>query len=238
MVGWRDDCLFCKAATNQRADGVRAKPVGRQSRRTPQAAATFFHSASCGAGGRRWRQTPHVLQPQIVKQPNGFTLLELLVTLAVAAVLISVAVPAFSQFVVSNRAATQANALLAGLQHARSQAVNAPSMVTICPSADGIACQGKAWNRGWIVKTTGAGANDPQAAPVVQIDNGMSEQTRLMNPSNVAERIEFTPSGAITSQRQFIGLRVGSGESAELRCITISPAGEARVEPVGQPSGC
>lgn len=171
-----------------------------------------------------------------MKQEDGFTLLELLVTLAVAAILAAVAVPGLRQFVTSTRASTQTNTLLTGLQRARSQAVNKPAMVTICPSVDGTACQGNNWNRGWIIRISKS--DGQQRARVAQVGNPMSDGTTLLNPSSAPERIEFTPAGAITSRRQFIGLQVGKGASAELRCITISPAGESRVEAVGQQVAC
>ena len=57
------------------------------------------------------------------KTLQGFTLVELIVTLAVAAILMGTAVPSFTSLVNSNRLATQANDLLGAMMIARSEAI-------------------------------------------------------------------------------------------------------------------
>jgi len=95
---------------------------------------------------------------------QGFTLLELLVTLAVAAILLSYGVPSFIDTVRNGRATANANDLITALSFARSEAVKRGARVTVCASDDAATCGG-AWTDGWIVIADGAVTDD--AVPVV-----------------------------------------------------------------------
>src|SRR3974390_1606006 len=84
----------------------------------------------------------------------GFTLLELMTTLTIAAILLSIGVPSFRYVTTANRASSEINALLGDLQLARAEALREGVYVTVCASTDGATCAGAtAWNTGWIVFT-------------------------------------------------------------------------------------
>lgn len=91
-----------------------------------------------------------------VATASGFTLLELIITVAVLAILVSVALPSFSAMIARNQITASGNDLIAGLQFARHEAVRRNAAVQVCASTDGQACSGAGWNR-WIVRT-GSGA--------------------------------------------------------------------------------
>ena len=98
---------------------------------------------------------------------RGFTLGELLVTLAVLAVVLTVAVPAFTNFVKNNRLAAATNQLGAALAYARSEAVRRGRPVTVCASSDGATCDTTAWREGWIVFTDEGVAGQVDAGDTV-----------------------------------------------------------------------
>ena len=80
----------------------------------------------------------------------GFTLLELLITLAVLAILLALAVPMFTSTINNNRLAAQANELVTSLQLANSEAVRRNARITVCPSTDGATCAASGPWTGWV----------------------------------------------------------------------------------------
>lgn len=82
---------------------------------------------------------------------RGFTLGELLTTIAVIGISLSLAVPSYQNVVRNNRRATAVNQLVSTLRMARSEAVTRNSQVTICMSSDGETCGNDGWHKGWIV---------------------------------------------------------------------------------------
>jgi type IV fimbrial biogenesis protein FimT len=94
-----------------------------------------------------------------VLRPNGiqgFTLFELMVTITVAAVIVSFGVPSFVSLVQNNRAATDSNDLVTALNLGRSEATRRGVAIEICSSSDGASCSGTTdWSTGWIVHRPG-----------------------------------------------------------------------------------
>lgn len=83
----------------------------------------------------------------------AFTLIELMIGIAVAAILITVGIPGFRDLILDNRMAAQINSLVADLSYARSEAVKRNSAVTVCKrNINGTACDdSRSWTDGWIV---------------------------------------------------------------------------------------
>lgn len=79
----------------------------------------------------------------------GFTLLELLVTLVVAGILLSIGVPSFGNFIQGQRVKTAASELSYALLFARSEAIKRNDQVTVTSNSGG-------WQNGWTVTTPGA----------------------------------------------------------------------------------
>lgn len=128
---------------------------------------------------------------------SGFTLVELIVTLGLAAVLLGLGVPAFTDFIRNNRMIAVTNELVTALQFARSEAVKRNNNVTMCISTDGALCTGGAsWEAGWIV------FDDPNANASVDgsaIVRGHAEigggNTVRVTGGNVASFVSFNGNG-------------------------------------------
>ena len=83
---------------------------------------------------------------------NGFTLMELMVTLAVVGILISMAVPSFVNMVRDNRDIANTNQLSGVFRWARTEAIKQGNTITLCASTNQISCAAQtSWADGWIV---------------------------------------------------------------------------------------
>ena len=113
------------------------------------------------------------------RHQSGFTLYELMITLLVIGVILSIGVPNFTEFTQNSRLTSTSNDLLSSFQVARSEAARSKTNVTICASADPMdpaaICDGASFEDGWIVfldlngdiQRAGAGENILRAHPPV-----------------------------------------------------------------------
>lgn len=87
------------------------------------------------------------------RRARGFTLVEAMVTLAVAGILTAVAAPGLNRFMLNNQRTTVVNDLVMSVQLARSEAVRRGQRVAVCAAnADGDACtESLDWTGGWMV---------------------------------------------------------------------------------------
>ncbi|MFK8081566.1 MAG: GspH/FimT family pseudopilin [Granulosicoccus sp.] len=85
-----------------------------------------------------------------MKQSTGFTLVELLVGIAVLSVLLSFAVPGFQSSISANKQVTTFNKTSGTLRYARSEAIKSSSPVSICGRATDNSC-GDDWSEGMLV---------------------------------------------------------------------------------------
>ena len=97
-------------------------------------------------------------QPHKHGRQRGFTLVELMIVIVIAAILLSIAAPSFEETIKRNRRLTSLEDTLGTLATARTEAVSRATPVAICPSSDGSACAGN-WEDGVIMfEDDGAGA--------------------------------------------------------------------------------
>jgi type IV fimbrial biogenesis protein FimT len=88
-----------------------------------------------------------------MQRTQGFSLIELIITIAIMTILITVAIPGFQSTLMRMNASSIADTLIASLNFARSEAISRNERVALCASLDGLACDATAadWNAGWLI---------------------------------------------------------------------------------------
>lgn len=170
-------------------------------------------------------------------QLNGFTLVELLMTLAVMAILVTFAVPSFSAMLGSSKLTAASNTLLSSMHLARSEAIKRNSRVALCKTADGVSCAfAGGWEQGWIVFHDNNNSGDRDSGePIIQRIQPLTGGLRLTGNSNVANYVSFLSTGA--TKMVAGGFQAGtltvcnqSATRSEARQIVLNAVGRPRIQ--------
>lgn len=149
------------------------------------------------------------------RRASGFTLIELVVTMAVLVIVVSIAAPSFTNMVTNNRSAGLGSELTAAIQFARSEAIKRASRVAICPSSDGNSCLTSSdWAKGWLifVDTSASDSLTPELGTVLNHWNKIDSKAivTLKNGSTSVGYLKFNSRGMLarsnatdTGQRTF-----------------------------------
>lgn len=169
---------------------------------------------------------------------QGFTLTELLITLAVLGVLTSIAAPSFSDAMLNSHQVVKTNELMGVIRVARSEAIKQATRTSVCARADNDTC-GSDWSNGFIAftdagDTPGVIDTDEEILRIAQGTEGESKivnKARLVNTAAAPLQrnyIRFGPRGTSNWRGSGYFLVCDSREEAAARGINISLSGDPR----------
>jgi type IV fimbrial biogenesis protein FimT len=130
----------------------------------------------------RWRERDRRRPLQ-----TGFTLVELLVTITVMAILLAIAVPSFTDVTLGSKLSSYANSLAANAYLARGEAIKRNTPVTLCVSSNGTSCGAGGWEQGWIVLASGTVIQHQAALPAgLKITADTGATSFIFSPTGVS----------------------------------------------------
>jgi type IV fimbrial biogenesis protein FimT len=211
-----------------------------------------------------WLNVPYVclnnaiVSPSVVnKAPlvcnKGFTLIELIITLTIAGILLTVAIPSMQSFVFGNRLVSQVNDLIVDINYARSESMKRGVNVVMCKSSNPGADPGSAspptcsttssWESGRIVFVDTDSNNQFSASDIFLRAREPLDGSNTLRPfindgtPNVSNYIAFTKLGTTTLGTPSAGqaphyLKLCDRRGAsKARAITLGTAGRASIVP-------
>jgi type IV fimbrial biogenesis protein FimT len=181
------------------------------------------------------------------KHPQaGFTLTELMVVVAIVAILLSIGVPSFRYITNSYRMSAEVNSLLGDLQYARAEAIKEGEPVVVCSSTTGTACSGSTnWQNGWIVfqdlNNNGQVDGNERILHLQAAFTGATPDS--FQPNNPVTGVSFNREGFATTAAGFattvFTLKDPTATATWTRCLFINPVGMVTTQThIQNPGNC
>lgn len=169
-----------------------------------------------------------------MQRSHGFTLIELMITVSILAIIIGLAVPAMTDFATRQRVSGQAGDLMLTLAYARSEAIKRGANITVIPKVN----QTTGWSNGWCVRSDTASTCADNANLLKDFG---SSSTVTITSSWLAStpQLTFRRDGTVNAQHKF---KVSSDRldatRTDARCVEITFMGRAAINKITKSTTC
>lgn len=170
----------------------------------------------------------------MTKHNKGYTLLEIMIAIAIAGILMTVGIPGLTSFIKNNRILAETNGMMIAIKTARSEAMARRTSVTVCRSSDIVNCDGAGDN--FIAFSDGNVANIVDGADVIIYSTTIDSNNLTLSYSGGAS-IQFNSRGTAIGSSGTITVCDDRGDDYR-RGITIEPIGRSKPAAGGSLNGC
>lgn len=162
---------------------------------------------------------------------KGFTSIELLLSLALASIFLTIAIPTFSKMLSQNQQLAQLYTLFSHHQLARSEAIKSNQPILLCKSSDGRQCTPKAsWSDGWLIfSDTDNDKKISAGEQIIQIQQALVENLSLQYKGFGSHNyIRYFPSGRSSTNGTFT--LCSQFDESKAKSFIIARSGRARID--------
>jgi type IV fimbrial biogenesis protein FimT len=177
------------------------------------------------------------------KKIQGFTLIEVIATIAVASILLGIAIPSFSKMIERNRMTSATHEFMAAMMLTRSEAVTRTIPISLCVSNTGTSCNSslKNYAKGWLVfsdcdrdglfdtSTTcdfdGDGINDPDT--IIHVNSGFKKLV-ILGSGTAIDKFTYDVSGR-PSTASPTNFQIGANALHIKRKVAVALTGRLKV---------
>ena len=152
-------------------------------------------------------------------QARGFTLIELMVTVGVVAILAGFAIPGVRDYLATGAIRSAASDFYVSLLQARSEAIKSRSTATVAPI-------GATWASGWTVKV---GGNLYQQTDAIRSDIGVVMMLPDGTVTTTLTNITYGSNGRVSGGAQTVMFYSPTLNTVRARCVSIETNGMPRV---------
>ncbi|WP_019531166.1 GspH/FimT family pseudopilin [Dasania marina] len=174
---------------------------------------------------------------KINRKASGFTLIELMITISIVAILVAIAVPSMQNTLEKNSVSTSLSEFSSSLRLARAEAIKRSRFVVVCPSSDQATCTGT-WAEGWLVfeDVSGNNALDVGTDDIIRVHTALSSDNTLLWSTKgslawsngVASSVQYNSRGLITSAEGTFKICSRSGRAEYARALVLTLIGSLR----------